>query len=162
MKIYDKRSKMFQMEWIFQPLLEDQTEEFVSQGNFPVNTPKVIANLEKGLEYDQRLLVASAAGESSPDKVKFKIELPEKVKRGEKIKISVFPPTVVHVKAITVLIGLSNYIDLEKKRDGSFVGYFNVPDIYEYGTYVASFYIRLTSGERTIRQHTLRVIPFSN
>ena len=109
--------------------------------------------------YEENLMLAKMS-KPAVEQLEFKIELPDKATLGEKIKITVYPPTIIEIESVTFLIGISNYVDLPKNDDGSFVGYFSVPESFKPGDYICSFYFRLEDGSRTRRQRNLQVIDF--
>jgi len=158
LKLYD-RSKPFKLEWQFVPVKNRETAviDLIKESAAVSGAATVINN--QNLTYDNKLVVAQL---DKPDleKLDFKIDLPQKAERGQNIKLIVNAPTVADIKSITALIGISNYVDLSKGRDGVFTGYFRVPDVFDLGTYVVSFYIRFSDDSRVVRQKTLRIVGF--
>jgi hypothetical protein len=56
-----------------------------------------------------------------------------------------------------MLSGVSQYVDLRKEGTGVFSAVYRIPELFDYGKYVVSFYIRFPDGNKTIRQKTLEI-----
>lgn len=158
-RLYDREKNNVSLNWFFLPDVSAnagliESVELEDLASYPVQ-----ADTFKAPNYEENLRLAKME-KPAVDQLEYKIELPQRAVRGENIKFVVYPPTVADTESVTFLIGVSNYVDLHKSADGSFVGYFRVPENFEAGLYVCSFYLRLKDGSRTIRQQNLQITDF--
>lgn len=102
--------------------------------------------------------IPTAAVEVKPFSITaVRINMPVTVNRGDNIFIGVYPPTGADVEEVTVVIGIANYLTLNKQRDTSFTGYFRVPDLFDPGQYTVSFFFRTKDNKRRVLQRLLTV-----
>lgn len=160
-KVMDGKSSAREAEWIFRAVSENAENkiaeiELEASVADSAEVAPVGGNKLENLEYDKQLLVAKAQRDNY-DQQKFKIELPQRVHRGDQLQIKVYAPTIVDVESVTMLIGVSQYVDLRKEGAGVFSAVYRIPELFDYGKYVVSFYIRFPDGNKTIRQKTLEI-----
>lgn len=84
-----------------------------------------------------------------------RIEMPTTVNRGENMFVGVYPPTAANVDDIVAVIGIANYLNLNKQSDLSFTGYFRVPELFDPGAYTVAFFIRTKDNKRRVIQRSL-------
>lgn len=160
-KLYDGKSPLQQAEWKFMKVSENAETEILKiniDNAILENTEEVIKQAKNldNLEYDKQLIVAKA-GRENYDQLKFKVDMPAALHRGEELNLKFYAPTIADVESVTALIGTSQYLDLRKEPEGVFSGYLKIPEFLDYGKYVVSFYIRFPDGNKTIRQKTLEI-----
>ena len=86
-----------------------------------------------------------------------RIDMPITVNRGENLYIGVYPPTSANIEEIVAVVGIANYLNLNKQPDTSFTGYFRVPEVFDPGQYTTSFFIRTKDNKRRVIQRLLTV-----
>lgn len=158
-RLYDQEKNNVSLTWLFLPDVSANAALIESVELADIDTYPIQKEMFNAPNYEEKLRVAKMA-QLSPDELEFKIELPAKAVRGENVKFTLYSPTVAEAESVTFLIGISNYVDLHKSSNGSFVGYFRVPENFEAGIYICSFYIRLKDGARTLRQKKLQITDF--
>lgn len=160
-KVMDGKSSAREAEWIFRAV-SDNAENKIAAIELEAavadsaEVAPVGGNKLENLEYDKQLIVAKAERDNY-DKQKFRIDLPQSAHRGDQLNIKLYAPTIVDVESVTMLIGVSQYVDLRKEGAGVFSAVYRIPELFDYGKYVVSFYIRFPDGNKTIRQKTLEI-----
>lgn len=102
--------------------------------------------------------IATSSIEETPfNGAAVRIDMPTIVNRGQNIFIGVYPPTEAKVTDIVAVIGIANYLNLNKQPDTSFTGYFRVPELFDPGQYTMSFFIRTKDNKRRVVQRLLTV-----
>jgi hypothetical protein len=86
-----------------------------------------------------------------------RIDMPATVNRGDNLYIGVYPPTSANIEEIVAVVGIANYLNLNKQPDTSFTGYFRVPEVFDPGQYTTSFFIRTKDNKRRVLQRLLTV-----
>ncbi len=160
-KLYDEKSNGYDLNWEIIITSNLMALSQAARITDPDTAGGILPTSDKleDLDYDTRLKVAQQDRDNY-DKLNFKIELPAKIHRAENLTLRLYAPTITEVDSVTVLIGISNYVDLQKGLNGVFTGYFRIPELFELGTYVISFYIRFPDGRRTVRQKTIEIISY--
>jgi len=159
-KLYNGKSSSQQAEWQFAAVSENsetRLAEIEAAAAVQEAAPGLLPAAElQNLEYDKQLQVAKAERENY-DKLKFKIEMPSLARRGDTLDIKLYAPTIADVESVTMLIGVSQTLELRKMAGGVFSSTMRIPELMDYGKYVVSFYIRFVDGNKIIRQRTLDI-----
>lgn len=86
-----------------------------------------------------------------------RIEIPATVNRGDNMFVGVFPPTEAELEEVIAVVGIANYLTLNKQPDTSFTGYFRVPELFDPGQYTMSFFFRTKDNKRRVLQRLLTI-----
>lgn len=149
-RINDNHTAPFKIDWTFIPVSGSSLAASVKDSS----EQKYVEETTK-LDYSAQLSVLKSDPGSFLNNVK--VEMPAKALRGQNLNIRFFMPTGIDAAEVTAVFGIANYVTLHKEADGIFAGYFRVPEVFDPGNYVASFFIRTADGKKYLVQKSISI-----